>query len=192
MTIWINKDFEPLDVVLEPNRPGVVTVLAVSVDHLLPLSSLCPEPPFLATGGFFRFGVHIPISSLEASEFKHLVSNKFAECLTHLASPEAPMYFWVGWREVGSDGDESEDSSDTEDSSIEWGNGYIWPDSHALIMSAFESEGWQQLALVPCYRELLGLESAGSIAGLIDFYYPVNEEPSQDPPDTKDVFGGES
>jgi len=192
VTIWIDKDLEALDIVIERSSVGVATVLADSVDHLLRILTLCPEEPFRTTGGAFTFGVHVPMKNLKVSQYSKMLEKENAEFLAHDVSPAPHLFRWIALRPTEIDIDASVESGvDPDDVWYENGEGYIWADDTDLIIRAFETDGWEHVALVPCFLEPKGLELTQKIGGVIDSFTLEIEE-VESPPTFDDLFGGDA
>lgn len=194
MTIWITSELEAIDVVLEPRRPGVATLLASSIDELLPYAGLALEEPFIACGGMFPIGIHIPIWSLQTHTSNEFTKEEFAERLDFDVSPEPRMFKWMAFRPTELIGEEcdDDDSDPSSDSWLQQGFGYVWPEDPDRIADALAVDGWENVALIPCYHEILGLESAGLIGGEVESFVPPEDPEDEDPPSLRDLLGGDA
>lgn len=194
MTFWVNDELELIDAVSEPSRPGVVTFLSNSMDTLIPFMRFCPEPPFRPTGGGFKFGVHVPISELKGRYARFLTSER-AESLEWDVSAEPNMFHWIGRRPVV-DVDVSELEGSYFQDGDDWyqtESGYVWPDNPKEIFEALKHDGFEEIALVPCYSAHYALQLEYTFSGQIESFVPVvpDEEEGQDePPNFRDLFGG--
>ena len=194
MTFWINEELDLINVVIEPSRPGVLTLLSNSLDTLLPYLGMCAERPFRPIGGGFRFGAHVPMAEIR-ERHPRLLASEHSESLRSDVSAEPIMFRWIGRRRVD-DIDLHEPEGFQAIDGDEWylvESGFVWPDDPTVIANALAADGLEDVALIPSYREHPALKLECTFAGEIESYVPVSDDDNEgmdEPPNFRDLFGG--
>lgn len=159
MAIWVVGDGRLISTVREPHLGSVITVLAERVEDLLQFKHVAPLPPFTPIGTHFGVGLHIPDNHVFPKELKQLASKDCLEVLDRAVSEWPVAWYWEGFRQRISEHDLTGDEFESD-------YGYVWPDPISEVIAALESDGWEQITLLPDYHlplELLTPEARASI-----------------------------
>lgn len=204
MTVFVIDEFDFVDVVGEPHLSGVVTVRSGNLDSLLPLRMFCPEPPFQPLDGLFNYAVHVPMMGFKLSPFSSMLT---PESIEELEYPISPTSLLLRWQAIRVDEGHSncscdstlssleEEENESEIGCLESGAGYVWHEDAMALAIALEDEGWRNISIFPCYREIGALKVSSLVRGQIETFEPdagESDDEFEGPPSFGDIFGGDA
>jgi hypothetical protein len=205
LTLFVIDEFDLLDVVGEPHLSGVVTVRSGSLDSLLPLRMLCPEPPFRPIDRTFRFAIHVPLIAFKLSPFSSMLTPETIEELEYPISPSTEFFRWQGLRadeehatcncDASWSTSEDDDCEPEDPVCLESGAGFVWHEDALALAFALESEGWTNVSVFPCYQEIGALKVSSIISGRIETFETETTETDDEfdgPPSAENFFGGDA